>query len=109
MELEASTRKRSFNQLLTKGEFDMCVLQETKVVCFQEKGIRDPWVGWDVECTSKADQGRSRGLLVMWKPSTFSLNLSFKGEGFMGMNVSWKGISTYLINIYLSCTTSVPF
>lgn len=57
-----------------------------------------------MEWNGNGSQGRSRGLIIIWKTGTFILNFSFKGEGFIGINVLWKGKSIYVVNIYSSCT-----
>lgn len=31
------------------------------------------------------------------------ISLSFKGEGFMGVNVIWRGQEIFFMNVYSSC------
>lgn len=33
----------------------------------------------------------------------FGLDFSFSGEGFVGININWKGFNSYLVNIYSLC------
>lgn len=43
------------------------------------------------------------GLFHMSKKYIFSLNFSFKGEGFVCLCVDWDGNWYFIVNVYSSC------
>ncbi|XP_058764170.1 uncharacterized protein LOC131637587 [Vicia villosa] len=45
----------------------------------------------------------SGGMLILWKLGGVEVLLSFKGEGFLGIKVEWKGDIYYILNVYSSC------
>ncbi|XP_058760200.1 uncharacterized protein LOC131633504 [Vicia villosa] len=47
--------------------------------------------------------GMSGGLITFWKVGGVKVLSSFKGEGYLGIKVVWKGDLFYLVNIYSSC------
>lgn len=44
--------------------------------------------------------GSSRGMVILWGKGSFSLNFSFIGQGFVGININWKGIGYNLVSNY---------
>ncbi|CAL5189890.1 unnamed protein product [Lathyrus oleraceus] len=42
-------------------------------------------------------------MVILWGKDLLSLNYSFKGGGFVGVNPDWKGGTYNFINIYASC------
>lgn len=41
--------------------------------------------------------------MIPWGKYLLSLNYSFKGDGFVGVNVEWKGKTYNFVNIYAPC------
>ncbi|CAI8611286.1 unnamed protein product [Vicia faba] len=63
------------------------------------------WGNKEVEWTSCGAEGAFGGMLIMWKKNLLSLNFSFRGEGFVGVNALWNGNSYNFMNIYASCNS----
>lgn len=80
----------------------MCFLQETKIQVVTEVDIFELWGSKEVEWTCKGGEGRSGGIILMWKACVFQPLFGFSGEGFVGINVCWQGNFVYLVNIYPS-------
>ncbi|CAK8541128.1 unnamed protein product [Lathyrus sativus] len=91
-------KKRNLKNSIIEGIFEIIMIQvrfnSERTMMFFNLGSHK------VEWTSKPSQGNSRVLLIMWKAGFFNLMFSFKGEGYVGINVIWKGISIYLVNVY---------
>lgn len=45
---------------------------------------------------------RSGGILILLKLGFFTLNFSFRGEGFVGISVDWQLGSYFIVNVYSS-------
>lgn len=97
-------KKRNLKDLISNGLFEVFLIQETKIQNMEHKDVWSLWGGYEVEWTSKHSQGKIVGLLIMWKTNLFNPVFSFKGEGYVVINVVWKGISIYLVNVYSSCS-----
>lgn len=41
--------------------------------------------------------------MILWKQGNLELVSSFRGEGFLGIKVFWKGNTYYVVNVYSSC------
>lgn len=61
------------------------------------------WGDKEVQWIEKDAQGRSGGLIILWKYDLFESLFSFSLEGFMGINVEWKEKLYYIMNVYSSC------
>lgn len=42
----------------------------------------------------------------MWKLGIFHLSFSFRGKGFVRINVIWKYVRIFIFNVYSSCAIS---
>ncbi|XP_058765712.1 uncharacterized protein LOC131639232 [Vicia villosa] len=51
-----------------------------------------------------ASVGMSGGLLSLWNSKTVSVLASFRGEGYLGSKVDWKGGIFYILNVYSPCS-----
>lgn len=83
--------------MIKKGQFDVFFIQETELQLIDDDLVRE-------------FSGRLRkmlvelgGSLIMWKLGAFFSNMSFVGEGFIGIYVVWKETIMYLVNVYSSC------
>ncbi|XP_058770446.1 uncharacterized protein LOC131644070 [Vicia villosa] len=47
--------------------------------------------------------GLSGGILTLWRNDKVEVLLSFKGGGYLGVKVLWKGNIYYVVNVYSSC------
>ncbi|PNX99941.1 cysteine-rich receptor-like protein kinase, partial [Trifolium pratense] len=97
---------RRLSSLLKKGAFDMCFLQETKKLSFNDAMIQSLWGHNEVNWLAKEASGLSGGLLCIWNKNLFSFVYSFTGDGFLGVCVEWKEGLLYLVNIYSPCSLS---
>ncbi|XP_058726467.1 uncharacterized protein LOC131597819 [Vicia villosa] len=61
------------------------------------------WSSSEVEYSFSNSVGRSGGIITLWKKDDMEVLSSFRGEGFLGIHVSWKGDRYYVINVYSSC------
>lgn len=71
--------------MLQSGNFDVCVLQESKCSSIDSKFIYSLWGNEEVEWVVKDSDGLSGVLVTMWKAGLFSLKFHFSGEGFIGI------------------------
>lgn len=59
---------------------------------------------WDikyVEWSANRASRTARGLVILWKKDLLTLNYSFKGERFVGVNAYWKGLNYFFyMNVY---------
>jgi hypothetical protein len=89
---------------IRKGEFDVCFLQETKKVAYEDYMLHGLWghqeVGWVVQ----EAVGRSGGMLIMWNNSSLKLLSTFSGNGYLGIKVEREGNILFLVNIYSPCS-----
>lgn len=76
-----SSKKKKISYLLKSSKVVICFLQETKLTTFDEPMARS----------------------ILWEKSSLSVNYSFTGPSFVGINVDWKGSSCNLVNIYAAC------
>ncbi|XP_058742105.1 uncharacterized protein LOC131614552 [Vicia villosa] len=58
------------------------------------------WGNIDVEWSFLDANGALGGILTMWKKELFSLNYSFRDEGFLGLCVEKEGKLIYFVNVY---------
>ncbi|XP_058726684.1 uncharacterized protein LOC131598058 [Vicia villosa] len=98
-------RRISFTQRSNKVEVGF--IQETKLTCFSEKLARSFWGSSDVEWTACNSEGASGGMVVLWKKDSLVVNYRLIGSGYVRINISWKGISVNLVNIYAPCSISL--
>lgn len=47
--------------------------------------------------------GASRGMVILWEKGSLALNFSFISQGFMRINVMWKGNVYNFVSIYAPC------
>lgn len=99
-----SALKRSrINSIISKGKADVFLIQETKVVSMSDKVARSFWKHSDIGYSFSNSEGRSGGLITLWKMDKMTVIHSFKGVGFLGIKVIWKDDVYYIVNVYSSC------
>lgn len=96
--------KKHITQLIRREDFNVCFIQETKLKEVDENFVFALWGNKDMDWSFKGANGRSGGLLTMWKKSFLDVCFSFIGEGFLGINVDWKRGNNNLVNVYSSCS-----
>lgn len=93
----------AIRNLLNVGKVDVWFLQETKIQCMDDLPVKTFWGRNEVMWSFKKARGRSGGFLTMWNPELCVRLASFEGEGFLGVQLHWKGLLIYFVNIYSSC------
>ncbi|XP_058732979.1 uncharacterized protein LOC131604562 [Vicia villosa] len=100
-----SKRKRvSF--LVQSFSIDICFIQETKLPCFNETFAKNFWGSSGVEWTASNSLGAAGGMVILWRKDSLSLNFSFIGKGYVGINFLWKGVVHNLVNVYALCSVA---
>ncbi|XP_058776799.1 uncharacterized protein LOC131651145 [Vicia villosa] len=61
------------------------------------------WRDTEVGYSFSNSLGRSGGILTMWKKDVVDVENSFKGDGFVGIKVSWNNHFYYVVNVYSPC------
>lgn len=96
-------KRKRIGYNIQAGKFDLCFLQETKHQTFDSSFVAEFWGSKDVEWTSSKEVVAFGGMVILWRKDLLSLNYSFKGGGFVGVNPDWKGGTYNFINMYASC------
>jgi hypothetical protein len=100
-----SAKRRRLSLLIKKGEFDICLFQETKRASFSDSMLHSLWGHNDIMWVAKESIGLSGGMLSVWNKDIFSFKYSFTGVGFLGICVDWRGGLLYIVNIYSPCSS----
>ncbi|KAI5437886.1 hypothetical protein KIW84_023851 [Lathyrus oleraceus] len=95
-------KRKGVSYLVQSGTFEICLLQETKIKNFDYNFACEFLGNMEVEWSSCDSVGASGGMVILWKKNIFMLNYNFRGEGFMGINMEWRGS-----NIYASCNVLI--
>lgn len=101
-----SLKRRRINYLISKGNADVFLLQETKLSYLQECIIKSFWCSSEIGYSFSNLSGMLGGIITLWKKGTVGVDSSFKGDGYLGIKILWKDISYYIVNIYSSCELS---
>ncbi|XP_058768344.1 uncharacterized protein LOC131642077 [Vicia villosa] len=62
------------------------------------------WGNGEVMWSAKNSIGMSGGMLLLWNPAIIEAQVSFEGDGFVGIQALWRGTCIYFVNIYSACT-----
>ncbi|XP_058742067.1 uncharacterized protein LOC131614510 [Vicia villosa] len=101
-----SAKRGRIRQLLQRGNTDMCFIQESKVTRVSEGLIKSTWGYVGCNWPAKEAEGRSGGIITIWKKGVIHPISSFRGKGLLGVNALWNGINCYFVNVYSSCLAS---
>ncbi|XP_058726795.1 uncharacterized protein LOC131598187 [Vicia villosa] len=99
----ALSKRKRVSFLLQSLKIDICLLQETKIPCFSDSLAKSFWGENGVEWTASNSVGAAGGMVILWKKDSLSLNYSFIGKGFVGINFVWKGVCCNVVNVYAPC------
>ncbi|XP_058725904.1 uncharacterized protein LOC131597211 [Vicia villosa] len=58
------------------------------------------WGAEDLGFSFSAAEGRSGGILTLWRTRTVSIISSFRGTCYLGTKVNWKNGVYYIVNVY---------
>lgn len=96
--------KRSrINLIIMKGKANVFLIQETKVSNMRDLVANSFWRSSEIGFSFSNSEGRSGGLITLWKKDSMTVISSFKGVGFLGIKVLWKDNVYYIVNVYSSC------
>lgn len=96
--------KRSrINSIIMKGKADVFLIQETKFSNMSDLVANSLWRTPELGFSFSNLEGRSVGLITLWKKENLTVICSFKGVGFLGIKVFWKDNIYYIVNVYSSC------
>lgn len=96
-------KRKRITFVIQSDMVNLCFVQEFKLKVFNSSFQAEFWGNKEVELTHYDYVGASGWMIILWRKNLSSLNHSFRGEGFVGVNTYWKGISYNFINIYASC------
>ncbi|XP_058741999.1 uncharacterized protein LOC131614433 [Vicia villosa] len=99
-------KRKRISCIIQRGKADVFFIQESKLRSVSDIVARSFWGNSDVDFSFSESEGRSGGIIILWKASTISVVFSFRGTGFMGIKVSWKNKFYYLVNVYAACSLS---
>ncbi|XP_058750420.1 uncharacterized protein LOC131623430 [Vicia villosa] len=98
-------KRKRVSFLIKSFNIDVCLIQETKVADFSEPLAKSFWGCSGVEWTASNSVGAAGGMVILWRKDFLSLNYSFRGEGYVGVNFFWKGDCYNIVNVYAPCSS----
>jgi exonuclease III len=72
-----SAKRKRLGLFIRKGEFDVCFLQETKKVAYEDYTLHGLWGHKEVGWVAQEAVGRSGRMLIMWNNSSLKLLSTF--------------------------------
>ncbi|XP_058767474.1 uncharacterized protein LOC131641186 [Vicia villosa] len=96
-------KRRRISSILKKGDADIVLIQETKLTNMEDFVAKSMWSNTDVGFSFTNTVGMSGGILTLWRTERVEVIHSFKGEGYIGIKVFWKGNIYYVVSVYSSC------
>lgn len=93
---------RMLRELLCKESLDFLSVQETRLSDGVERIVNSIWTHDDYAFCHSPSQGRSCGLLCIWKKSFFRASNAFVGDTFLGVGGYCQGSNNLVtfFNIY---------
>lgn len=90
--------------MIVLGNFNFCMIQETKCMELSKRMIRSIYMGRDnFDWVCKNASGQPGGLLCVWRASQFDIHFSFSGKHFIGICVKQQDTICYSVNVYSAC------
>lgn len=96
-------KKRRINHIIQSGEINLCFLQESKLCVIDGNLAALLWGNKDVEWSEIGVVRVGGGIVIFWRKNLLSLNYSFRGDGYVGVNAGWKGVEYNFVNVYSPC------
>ncbi|CAI8593121.1 unnamed protein product [Vicia faba] len=93
-------KRRKISSLIKKGNVEIFLIQETKISNLQDYIARSFWSNTEVGFSFTNSRGMSGNLVTLWRIGDMEVLNSFKGEGFLGVKIVWKGNLYYVVNFY---------
>ncbi|XP_058759249.1 uncharacterized protein LOC131632522 [Vicia villosa] len=96
-------KRKQICRIIKQGNADCFLIQESKVKIVDRGLINILWGQESVGWSFTGSDGKSGGLITLWKESCCEVILSFNGVGFLGTKLRWRGNLYYVVNIYSPC------
>lgn len=92
-------------QIVQSQKPDMLCVQESKLIGVDRKLCSILWEGDDFEWLSKDAEGRSRGLLIIWRKGSFNIDSTFHRPNYLGVDGFWgsERLKVTIVNVYAPC------
>ncbi|XP_058742024.1 uncharacterized protein LOC131614460 [Vicia villosa] len=103
----STVKKRRIHQIITKGEADIFLMQETKLRICSVATARSVWRQDKVDFSASNSEGMSSGLITLWNARIMEVLFSFRGPGYLGIKVRWMNRIYYVCNVYSACTLTL--
>lgn len=97
-------KRRRLKIKVSSGNFDVCLLQETKRGALTKKMVASIWGRGDFDFLSKDADGQSGGLLCVWVRGLFDVQSTVIGEHFTCVSTKFHDTTCHLINVYSACS-----
>lgn len=81
--------------LIQASKIDVCFIQETKLASLDELIVSLLWGDSNVKWTESGVVGSAGGVVILWEEG-FT-------QGFVGVNIEWRGQEIFLVIVYSSC------
>ncbi|GMI93806.1 hypothetical protein HRI_003050000 [Hibiscus trionum] len=106
--LGSEAKSLAVRRLVLSQKVEVLFLQETKKQEITESEIHRLWPENELEYRISNADGMSRGLIVIWDKSKFSLDSSLYDRNFIFLKGIWLqgGLEVILINVYAPCVVS---
>lgn len=98
-------KRNCINKIIKAGNADVFLLQETKLEVIESSIVGNLWQKENIRWSYSKAEGRSGGLVILWKEQNFDLVFSFKGTGYIGIKLWWKDRFYYICNVYSPCSS----
>ncbi|CAK8579123.1 unnamed protein product [Lathyrus sativus] len=99
-------KRKKIRSYLTKGGADICFIQETKSCKMNDEVVQSIWGSSDYLWPALDFRGQSGEIFTIWRKGVLEPIISCRGNGYLGLNASWKGKKFYFLNVYSSCILS---
>ena len=106
--LGGRVKKNKIRDLVRQSNIEFLAIQETKLVEVTPSLCFSIWGGEDCDWVFRASEGRSGGILSIWRKFCATLVSSFQGDGYVGVTLDWGVEKTccIIINVYSKCDLS---
>lgn len=88
--------------MVSKYRFDICDIQETKLVIMKKLVCKSLWIDQNFDWACKASSGRSRGILTIWNHAASCKTSEWFLKGLLVVNGYWceTGRQCLVLNVY---------
>lgn len=104
---DSRIKRKRISSIIAKGQADMLLIQETKLEEVTVIIAMSFWSVDDIGFSFSASEGRSGGILTLWKTNFVSVLVIFRGNGFLGEEFGGRNDVFYIVNVYSPCTLSL--